>query len=100
MQVLVATGISWGVPPHFRATTGRSVDYIADLFVQDIRDGVMDTGVKAGIIKCATDEPGVTDDVERVLRASARAQRATGVPISTHTHAASQGGRKQPDVFE
>src|SRR3970040_623747 len=33
MQVIVATGIYWEVPHHFRATTGRSVDYIADLFV-------------------------------------------------------------------
>lgn len=100
MQVIVATGIYWEVPHHFRATTGRSVDYIADLFVQDIRDGIMDTGVKAAIIKCATDEPGVTDDVERILRAAAKAHRATGVPISTHTHPASEVGLAQQDVFE
>jgi phosphotriesterase-related protein len=100
MQVIVATGIYWEVPHHFRSTTGRSVDYIADLFVRDIRDGIMDTGVKAGIIKCATDEPGVTQDVERILQAAARAHRATGVPISTHTHALSEVGLKQQDVFE
>src|SRR6266508_168271 len=91
MQVLVATGIYWEVPHHFRSTTGRSIDYIADLFVRDIR---------AGIIKCATDEPGVTPDVERILRAAAKAHRATGVPISTHTHPASEVGLKQQDVFE
>jgi len=100
MQVIVATGIYWEVPHHFRSTTGRSVDYIADLFVRDIRDGIMDTGVKAGIIKCATDEPGVTQDVERILQASARAHRATGVPISTHTHPASEVGLAQQEVFE
>ena len=100
MQVIVATGIYWEVPQHFRATTGRSVDYIAELFIRDIRDGIMDTGVRAGIIKCATDEPGVTPDVERILQAAARAHRATGVPISTHTHPASEVGLKQQDVFE
>jgi phosphotriesterase-related protein len=100
MQVIVATGIYWEVPHHFRRETGRSVDYIADLFIRDIRDGIMDTGVKAAIIKCATDEPGVTQDVERILRASAKAHRATGVPISTHTHAASEVGLAQQDVFE
>ena len=100
MQVIVATGIYWEVPHHFRATTGRSVDYIAELFIKDIRDGIMDTGVRAGIIKCATDEPGVTQDIERILRAAAKAHRATGVPISTHTHAASEVGLKQQDVFE
>ena len=100
MQVIVATGIYWEVPHHFRRETGRSVDYIADLFIRDIRDGIMDTGVKAAIIKCATDEPGVTEDVERILRASAKAHRATGVPISTHTHAGSEVGLAQQDVFE
>ncbi len=100
MQVIVATGLYWEVPHHFRAQSGRSVDYIADLFVRDIQDGIMGTGVRAGIIKCATDEPGVTEDVQRVLQAAARAHRRTGVPISTHTHAASQVGLKQQDVFE
>ena len=100
IQLIVATGVYWEVPHYFRAESGRSVDHIAELFVRDIQDGIMDTGVKAGIVKCATDEPGVTEDVGRILRASARAHRKTGVPISTHTHAASQVGLKQQDVFE
>ena len=100
MQVVVATGIYWEVPHYFSAQSGRSVDFIADLFARDITDGIMDTGVKAGIIKCATDEPGVTPDVQRILQAAARAHRKTGVPISTHTHAGSQVGLKQQDVFE
>jgi phosphotriesterase-related protein len=100
MQVIVATGLYWDVPHHFRAESGRPVEYIAELFARDITEGIMDTGVKAGIIKCATDEPGVTRDVERVLRAAAKAHRATGVPISTHTHAASEIGLKQQDVFQ
>ena len=100
MQVIVATGIYWEVPHYFRALGARSIDHIAGLFISDIQEGIMDSGVKAGIIKCATDEPGVTDDVERILRACAKAHRATGVPISTHTHAASQVGLKQQDVFE
>jgi len=100
MQVVVATGIYWEVPPYFRTLGQRTPEQIADLFVRDIAEGIMDTGVKAGIIKCATDVTGVTDDVERILRASAKAHRATGVPISTHTHAASKVGLKQQDVFE
>ena len=99
-QVIVATGLYWDVPQHFNTQSGRSIEYIADLFIRDVTDGIMDTGVKAGVIKCATDEPGVTQDVERVLRASAKAHRATGVPISTHTHAESEVGLKQQDIFE
>lgn len=100
MQVIVATGLYWEVPYYFRAQSGRSIEHIADLFTRDITDGIMDTGVKAGVIKCATDEPGVTQDVERILRAAAKAHRATGAHISTHTHAASEVGLKQQDIFE
>jgi phosphotriesterase-related protein len=73
---------------------------MADLFVRDIEEGVLDTGVRAGILKCATDEPGVTEGVEAVLRAVARAHRRTGVPISTHTHAPSERGLEQQRIFE
>jgi len=100
MQVIVATGIYWEVPHFFRTLSTRTPEYIADLFVRDITDGIMDTGVRAGIIKCATDETGVTPDVERILRASAKAHRATGVPMSTHTDASRKVGLLQQDIFE
>ncbi len=66
----------------------------------DCSTSLAETGVKAGIFKCATDEPGVTEGVERVLRSVAQAHRATGVPISTHTHAHSRRGIDQQDIFE
>jgi phosphotriesterase-related protein len=97
MQIIVATGIYYDVPRYFQS---RSADHAAELFVHDIREGIVDTGVKAGIIKCAADEAGIDAQVEKMLRAAARAHRATGVPISTHTHAASQVGLKQQDIFE
>lgn len=56
---------------------------MTELFVRDITEGIADTGVKAAILKCATDEPGPTPGVERVLRAVAQAHRQTGVPITT-----------------
>ena len=70
------------------------------MFVRDIVDGIANTGVKAGVIKCATGESGMTPGVERVLRACARAHRQTGVPITTHTHAPTRGGLEQQRIFE
>jgi phosphotriesterase-related protein len=58
---------------------------MVDVFVREIREGIGETGVRAGILKCASDRPGITPGVERVLRAVAQAHRATGVPITTHT---------------
>jgi phosphotriesterase-related protein len=98
IQVIGATGIYTynEIPYYFQ---GRSVDRMADVFVHDITQGIQGTDVKAGVLKCATDEPGVTPGVEKVLRAAARAHLRTGVPITTHTHAATQRGLEQQDIF-
>ena len=79
---------------------GGDDEPMISLFVRDIEEGIQGTGIKAGILKCATDEPGITHDVERVLRAVAAAHRRTGVPISTHTHAATERGLDQQTIFE
>jgi len=99
MQVVVATGLyTYDALPHYFES--RDANVMADLFVQDIEEGIQGTGIRAGILKCATDQQGVTTGVEKVLRAVARAHRRTGAPISTHTHAASHQGLAQQDIFE
>jgi len=91
INVVVATGVyTYNDVPmyfHFRGpgTILGGPEPMVDLFVREIRDGIADTGVRAGILKCATDRPGMTPGVERVLRAVAQAHRETGVPITTHT---------------
>jgi phosphotriesterase-related protein len=73
---------------------------MAELFAGDITGGIQGTGVKAAILKVATDEAGVTEGVEKVLRGIARAHRRTGVPISTHTHAPTKRGLDQQRIFK
>jgi len=98
INVIVATGLyTYDELPHYFAS--RSVDHMADLFVRDIEAGIQGTDIRAGILKCATDEKGVTPGVEKVLRAVAKAHRRTGVPISTHTHAATKRGLDQQRIF-
>jgi len=105
LQIVVATGIYTyrDLPFSFRfrgpGTAAGGPEFLTDLFVRDIVEGIAGTGVKAGILKCATDEPGLTGDVERILRATARAHRRTGVPISTHTNAARRVGLEQQRIF-
>jgi phosphotriesterase-related protein len=106
LNILVATGVYTfnDVPMHFHYL-GPGAEFGGDetmtaLFVRDIEEGIADTGVKAAILKCATDRPGVTPGVERVLRAVAAAHRETGVPISTHTHAGTRRGLEQQRIFE
>lgn len=98
LNIVVATGLyTFEVLPHYYAR--RPIEAMVEHFVGDVTNGIADTGIKAGILKCATDLPGVTPDVEKVLRAVARAHRATGVPITTHTHATSQRGLEQQKIF-
>ena len=98
VQVIAATGLYTydELPHHFQ---NRDADYMAELFVRDVEVGIQDTGIKAAILKVATDQQGVTTGVEKVLRAVARTHRRTGVPISTHTHAASKRGLDQQKIF-
>ena len=106
INIIVATGVyTYNDVPmyfHFRGTgtTLGGPEMMIDMFVKDIEEGIAGTGVKAAILKCATDQPGVTPGVERVLRAVAQAHRRTGVPISTHTHAHTERGLEQQRIFE
>src|SRR5438309_321157 len=105
LHLIVATGIyTYDDVPfyfHFRGpgTPLDGPELMVDMFIRDIREGIAGTGVKAGILKCATDSPGLTKGVERVLRAVAQTHRQTGVPISTHTHARSKRGIDQQRIF-
>ena len=105
LNIVVATGLyTYNEVPHYfdyRVAQFRptGVDILDEFFLGDIESGIAGTGVRPGILKCATDEPGLTPGVERVLRAVARVHRQTGVPISTHTHAPSQRGLDQQRVF-
>lgn len=106
INIVVATGLyTYNDVPHYLHFRGPGAllggeDPLVGMFIGDITEGIADTGVKAAFLKCATDEPGITPGVERVLRAVAKAQVATGVPIMTHSHPASGTGLKQQDVFE
>ncbi|HEX8183100.1 MAG TPA: phosphotriesterase-related protein [Blastocatellia bacterium] len=106
INIIVATGVYTynDVPMYFHfqgpGTELGGPELMIDMFVKDIEEGIAGTGVKAAILKCATDKPGVTEGVERVLRAVARAHRRTGVPISTHTHARTERGLEQQNIFE
>ncbi len=105
LRIIVATGLYTynDVPLYFHFTgPGTAIsgpEAMVEMFVRDITEGIAGTGVRAAILKCATDEPGVTAGVERVLRAVAQAHRATGVPITTHTHAHSRRGLDQQRIF-
>jgi phosphotriesterase-related protein len=98
LQVVPCTGIyTYDHLPQF--FLNRDPDQIADLFVGDIEDGIQGTEIKAGFIKCAADEPGVNENIEKVHRAAARASLRTGAPIMAHSRPASETAPRQIEIL-
>src|SRR2546423_8872032 len=98
LNIVPCTGIyTYDHLPHY--FDFRDADAIAELFVHDIEQGIQGTDTKAAFIKCAADEPGVTDNIEKVHRAAARASVKTGAPIMAHSRPASNTGPRQVEIF-
>jgi phosphotriesterase-related protein len=62
----------------------HSTDEVADLLIRDIREGIDDTGIRAGIIGEIGCDRYLTPAEERSFRAAARAHLETGLTITTH----------------
>lgn len=99
--VHVVMGCGWYRQPFYSEAIDRiTVNAIADQIVRDITEGVDDTGVRAGIIgEIGSDKSYVSAQEERVFRAAARAQKRTGLTITTHT-SFSPVGLQQLDILE
>lgn len=99
VNIIGSTGFfheSW-CPMH---PIGRAldVDELTDLFTREITEGMGDTLIKAGMIKCATGEGRISANEEKVLRAAARSHNNTGCPLITHTTGGGMG-LEQLDIF-
>ena len=99
LQIVACTGIYTytEVPQYFR---NREVDQMAEVFVHDVEAGIQGTDIKAAFLKCAVDEPGLTGDVEKVLRACARASKQTRRPMMVHSHPDTRRGLEIMDVLD
>jgi phosphotriesterase-related protein len=98
VQIVACTGIySYDYLPHY--FENRDVDVMADHFVEDIEIGVQGTDIRAAFLKCAADAAGVTEHVEKIHRAVARASVQTGAPIMAHSMPAVATGPRQVEIF-
>jgi phosphotriesterase-related protein len=83
-------------PAHPRRVRTMSLDTIAEEIERDVVDGV--DGVRAGIIGEIGISKDFTSEEEKVLRAAARAQQATGVPLEVHLPGWERHGGRVLDV--
>jgi len=99
VRIVACTGIySYDYLPHYFAN--RDVDVMAAHFVSDIEVGVQGTDIKAAFLKCAADAAGVTENVEKIHRAVARACLQTGAPIMAHSMPAVPTAPRQIEIFK
>lgn len=97
MNIICSTGYYYegqGAPHYFnfRQALGFPVEEeIYEMMVREITVGIGQTGVRAGVIKLGSSKNTITEYEQLFLRAGARAQRETGVPIITHTQEGTMG---------
>ncbi len=97
VNIIACAGWWLDVP---RLLGGVSADQMAEVFTREIEEGIGGTGIKAGILKSASDSDGVTPQGETILRAVGRAQQRTGVPVMLHSYAPGRVGEAQLAVLK
>jgi phosphotriesterase-related protein len=86
VNIIAATGFNKGL--FFdKWVYEASINDLAEMMVKEITEGIDGTDSKAGVIKVGTGYNHISSVEEKVIRAGARAHKATGAPISTHTEA-------------
>jgi phosphotriesterase-related protein len=106
LQVTVATGVyTYDVLPRMWHFSGPGTllggdEPLDELFRRDIEEGIQGTDIKAAMLKSAVDHDGLTDHVQRVLRACCRVHHLTDTPMTVHTHAPTERGLDVLKVLE
>jgi phosphotriesterase-related protein len=99
LNIIASTGF-YKEPYYPKEVEELTIVQLADLMTRELTDGIDDTGICAGIIgELGTNRHHVTPAQERVFRAAGRAQKRTGVAISTHTYWGGQLALEQVQIL-
>ena len=97
VNIIAVSGWWLEIPRFFQ---GVSVEQLTEVFVREVDEGISGTGIKAGILKAASDYGEMTPQAQKVLRAVGRAHLKTGVPIMLHSYSPGQVGRQQLAILQ
>lgn len=95
-NILASTGMYFFETPWNQEI---DADWLAKRYVSELREGIQGTKIKAALIKCATDQGGVTARNRIMLQAAAMASAETDAPILTHTFTRTKNGLDQLKVL-
>lgn len=99
-QVAVVAATGWYYEPfHTPEIDGADVEALTAVLVREIEDGIGTTGVRPGVLGELGSHGDVPTPAEAtVLRAGARAARATGLSLATHAQLG-RGGLAQLELL-
>ncbi len=81
MQIIASTGVYVDESGYFSQI---SEDNLLKMILREIREGAGGQKIRCGVIKCGTGRYGFTENNVKLIRACARAQKETGLPVITH----------------
>ena len=90
VHIVCATGLYYTYNPVISAMDAET---IAEHYINDAKN------INAGIIKAAVETEEISDFNEKLLAASALAQRELGLPIVLHTNARNRNGLKALEIL-
>lgn len=101
LTMIASTGQRF-FPPKVAGVSmpARRIEGLAEFFRKEIEQGIDGSGIKAGVIKIGIITKDLTALEEIGLRAAARASKATGAPIRTHSAAAQRAGESHAAILE
>lgn len=92
LHIATNTGYYGGADDKFvpKHAYGETADQLAGRWIREWENGIEDTGVKPGFMKIGVDEakgdpPQLSDIDAKLVRASARASKRTGLAVTCHT---------------
>lgn len=75
---------------HPEFVAGSSIEELEEFLVGELTSGADGTDIRPGLLKSAISRPVIEGPEEKCARAVARAQKRTGVAITTHTSASAR----------
>jgi len=96
VQIIASTGL-YSVDEPF--LFGWDLDRIVEQLIPEVTEGIQGTNIKAGIIKCATDAPEISETNKKLLQSAALLHKRTGLPITTHSSSVNKNGLSQQKIL-
>lgn len=84
MHIITNTGL-YKEPYLPQYAFQKSADELAQIWIDEIENGIEDTGIKAGFIKIAVNPGKLIPVQQKIVRAAARTSLATKATIAAHT---------------